>query len=433
MLARSVDSIDNFEDYSQFTQELRLVSKGNDTLDYIVGARYFDGDMDFTQDFQWLIPFNFNRHEVAASTTESIAAFGQIDWHINEAVNLTLGARVTDEERTGFRQQVVRQIYTENERRDWCNNQGSTGGMGPPPGPRTCTAGNDGLQPLGTPLTGEFSDTVTSWNASLQWSPDDNSMFYVSAATGFKSGGFDLRGAGDPTKFVFPKEESMQYELGGKHTLADGRLRVNWALFQLEIDDLQLSTNDPILIQQVVGQAEVTSKGFEWDTVWAVTDEFNLTWTGAYLDSTYDRFRSNCYLLQTAAQGCDNGTQDLSGQRLVFTPEWTSVAGADYTWAVSNDMEVTVSGKWIYIDSFENMVDKDPRAVSDSSSRFDATIALSGNIGEANPWSVALVGRNLSDELVRQWCNSSGLSGAPVVSCTVEEPRYVALRATFGF
>ena len=122
--------------------------------------------------------------------------------------------------------------------------------------------------------------------------------FYFTHATGFKSGGFDLRGAGNPANFIFDEEESTNYEIGGKHTFLDGTLRFNWTVYRTEVEDLQVSANDPVLIQQIVAAADATSDGVEFDLLWAATDALTLSLVGAYTDATYDSFTGSCYLSQ---------------------------------------------------------------------------------------------------------------------------------------
>jgi outer membrane receptor protein involved in Fe transport len=320
-------------------------------------------------------------------------------------------------------------------------------------GPRTCTNGNDGLGVGGAPITGELSDSQFSYNVSLQWHPWDDHMFYATYATGFKSGGFDLRGAGNPAAFAFGAEETANIEFGGKHTLVDGTVRLNWTFFHTEVDSLQLSVNDPVLIQQVVSPADVTNYGVEVDVLWAATDALNLSLTGAWLESEYDgglggpngdRFTPECNLAQSLgfATGCQTLTnttggtysgQDLTGTRLVFTPEWQFVAGADYTFQLGGSMELTLAGKWIFLDDMHNTVTRDPAAFQDSTNRLDVSATLTGITEGGNDWSVALVGRNVTDEYVVNWCNSSTLSGGNAVSCATEELQYFGLRASYGF
>lgn len=458
--------IENFEDYNQFYQELRILSTWDNNWDYTAGFMYFTGELDFTQDLEWaFFPFNFNRHEEASSETDSWPIFGQMDYSFNDQFALTFGGRYTDESREGSKSQLTRTLWDNAPMPTWCNNNTSTGAGGV--GPRTCTFGNDyysgpggvgtvalpgaGALPVGgTPITDTLDESNFSYNASLQWTPTDDHMLYASYATGFKSGGFDLRGAGDPRAFVFGEEETSNIEVGGKHLLVNGTVRLNWAFFHTDVDGLQLSTNDPVLIQQVVSPADVTNYGIEIDGIWAVNDNLNLTLAGAWLESEYDggngpggAFTPECNLAQTLgfATGCTvdtnaSGTpnaQDLTGTRLTFTPEWQFVLGGDYTMPVGDGMELTIAGKWIFLDEMHNTVTRDPVAFQDATHRFDASATLRGNLDSGNDWTLALVGRNLSDEDVIQWCNSSTLSGGNVVSCATEELRYIGLRGTIGF
>ena len=343
--------------------------------------------------------------------------------------------------------QLTRELYTNVPRPDWCNNLMSTGGVGVPvPGPRTCTFGNDfiagpanfGTVPLpgvtgpppigGTPVTGERDESKFSYNASIQWKPTDDHMGYFTLATGVKSGGFDLRGAGDPRVFVFGDEKTTNIEVGGKHSLLDNTLRFNWTFFHTEVDDLQVSTNDPILIQQVVGRANVTNFGVEVDSLLAISGAFNLSMTAAWLDSEIEDFTSGCYPTQTAADGCVGGFFVQDGLRLPFTPDWQVVLGGNYTWRLDNGMELILAGKWSFIDDMHNTLRRDPFAFHDASHRFDASLTLERMYGD-NLWSLAVVGRNLTNEKVFMWLQHLRTRGsAPRFLCD----RRVALHRDQG-
>jgi len=49
------------------------------------------------------------------------------------------------------------------------------------------------------------------------------------------------------------------------------------------------------------------------------------------------------------------------------------------------------------------------------------------------PWTVALIGRNLTDEIVHAFVNASTLSGSAVLTTNIEETRSIALRASISF
>lgn len=435
--ARERVSIQNNEDYDQFYQELRINSNTSGAIDYTVGLMYFDGEMNGNQSFHAVARAiggpsapALARHEFYSSQTESLAAFGEIDWHLSDQFTLTLGGRYTDEDRDGQKAQRPGEVYSDPSEADV-----SLCFMAGPLSP--CTMGDDGMTP-GAPITGSISDSDFSYNVSLSYAVNDDSNLYLTYATGFKSGGFDLRGAGNPEKFVFENEESSNFEFGGKHTLAGGSVRFNWALFHTEVDRLQTSANDPVLIQQIVAPADVTSEGLEVDVQWAATDRLRLSFVGTYLNAEYDNFIGSCYLSQvetgtgcfniTVAAGNRTGVQDLAGEQLVFAPDYQSVLGGDYTLPIGGDKDLTFSAKWIHVGSHYTTIERDPLGIQDSSDRFDVTVAL-----YAQRWSLALVGRNLSNEIIQTFGNASTLSGTAVLATNIEETRSVALRATYNW
>lgn len=442
--------IRNNEKFDQFYQELRVASNTpafGGALDYMAGVMFFSGELDFYQTFNAIAgavgppvpPINpaVSRNEFAASETDSQAAFAQFDWHATEAITLTLGGRFTHESRSGSKAQQVGEIWTRD----------LTAAPIPcdtPTSPLSaCTHGNDGLQPGGTPITGSIDENNLSYNASIRYALNDDNIFYFTNSTGFKSGGFDLRGAGDPDAFIFPEEETTNYEFGGKHTLFNGSLRVNWTLYRTEVENLQVSANDPIIIQQIVASADATSEGVELDMSWAPTDGLLLTFAGAYTDAKYDRFIGSCYLGQpetgtgcmnvTFAQGALQGVQDLSGEQMVLAPEWSWVLGGQYTMPIGGTMELTTSAKWIYVDDQFTSIERDPLAFSNATNRIDASITLSGRFNGGHPWTLSLVGRNLNDELVPVFSNSTTLSGGAIMATNIEETRSISLRGSIGW
>jgi iron complex outermembrane receptor protein len=430
-------SIQNAESYDQWYQEIRINSTNSEDFDYTVGVMYFDGNMDGTQSFHAVAGAiggpsapALARHEFYSSETESYAAFAEVDFHLSDAATLTMGGRFTDEDRAGQKAQRPGAVYSDPSQADTslCFIRG-------PLSP--CTRGDDGMTP-GAPITGEISEKDFSYNVSLSYAANENSNFYVTFATGFKSGGFDLRGAGNPAKFIFGNEDSTNFEIGGKHTLADGSVRLNWAIFHTKVNDLQAAANDPVIISQIVAQGDATSEGVEVDLLWAVNENFRLSAVATYLDAQYDSFLASCYLGQpetgtgcmnvTIAAGSRTGVQELGGRQMVFAPDWNYVLGAEYSMPVGGNREVSLSAKWIHMGSHFTSIEMDPLGFQDSTDRLDVTLALYDQ-----DWSVALVGRNLTDELVHTFTNATTLSGTAIAATNIEETRAIALRATYKF
>lgn len=101
-------------------------------------------------------------------------------------------------------------------------------------------------------------------------------MLYASVASGFKSGGFDgvastAQGAITP----FDEEQALNLEFGFKSTLADGRLRLNGAVFNTDYQDLQIlqsfPNGSPVPPLQTKNAGEARSQGIELEATFAAT------------------------------------------------------------------------------------------------------------------------------------------------------------------
>lgn len=420
-------TIRNVEKYEQFSQELRLVSNGKNTLDYIVGALYLTNDIDFVQDSDFRdAPANggpLRRRQIAAVETDNISVFGELTWNATDTLSLTGGARYTHEERDGAVKQTNFTIYT-------LNNEGARCGPG---GFRIC---HD--------VEGTLSDNDVSWNASVKWTPADRNMFYASVATGFKSGAFNLlSGFTDAlleNVFAFGPEDSINYEVGGKHQFLDRRVRFNWTAFYTQISDLQISQNDPTVIAQIISNAgKAKAKGIEVDGSFDVTDAFRVSLSGAYLDAQYVRFNNApCFTGQTAAQGCTPNlagqkVQDLSGERTTRAPEWTFTMDAEYTIPIGDKLELRPSGRWYFVDDHVLAVDNNPLSVQNSFHKIDASLTLAD---VDKRWSISLVGRNLTNKFTRSFDDATtaiAAFGGGGRFANTEESRTIALKARFTY
>lgn len=119
------------------------------------------------------------------------------------------------------------------------------------------------------------------------WNFSDSSIFYVSAAKGVKSGGFN--GGGLPAERPFQPEENWTYELGTKNVFADGQFIFNAALFHIDWSNLQTlgQSADPAFIGTItrnIGAA--SSQGFEAEFTAFVTEGFQINGGIALNDAT---------------------------------------------------------------------------------------------------------------------------------------------------
>ena len=90
-------------------------------------------------------------------------------------------------------------------------------------------------------------------------------------------------------------------------------------------------------------------------------------------------------------------------------------------------MDVRASLDVLYTDEQDIDVTLDDNVIEDSVTRFNARIGL-----ESESWSLALVGKNLSDEDIGSFATSTPLAGAlgtPSYTTSMERPRTIAVQA----
>ena len=118
------------------------------------------------------------------------AVFGEAYFKLYDNLRLTLGARQTDEKRSGESRSIV-------------------------------------LAPVGPWVASSFSGSKATGKVALDWTPDfsftDQTLIYGSYSTGYKGGGLNNSNSA-PT---YGPEEVIAYEIGAKNTLVGGRLYQN--------------------------------------------------------------------------------------------------------------------------------------------------------------------------------------------------------------
>jgi iron complex outermembrane receptor protein len=180
------------------------------------------------------------------------------------------------------------------------------------------SGGLTALSPPFTPIPGtayQFTDSndYDAWTPrfALQFEPRPSVMTYVSAARGFKSGGFNL--ASPVAGRGFAPERAWSYEAGLKSRMLGGRAILNVAAFHSDYRDLQVQTAIAPGVIDISNAAEATIDGVEIET----TTQFGPLQVGghlAWLDATYDRY---------IAVGVGGVLGDVAGYRLNNAPEWS--------------------------------------------------------------------------------------------------------------
>jgi outer membrane receptor protein involved in Fe transport len=400
------------ESHEQFTQEFLLSSPIGQTVEWLAGLYYQDAtlDLDNTLGLAWsglppveavvlgmVGPVPSTSLDVMHRTqleqnTETWSAFASFTWHITDRFRTIFGLRYSDDEKD---------IDKENL---------TTAHAGPGTSVLPDAVLN-GIYTNALPLFTNHaykldrSEEHTTGDLKFQYDLTDDIMAYFTYATGYKAGGFDTSNLRDQSR-EFEDETVESIELGMKMTLWDGRARVNMAVFEGTYEDMQVSTF--VGAGFIVGNAaESTSRGFEADFEVALTDSVMLNGAFAFLDAEYDSYPDAGPTIDQQIAGMR--TQDLSGETLNFSPEFSGNVGIAYSNSLTDNLDLDLGLDVLYSDEVEIAPDNDSRVSQDSYTKVNARIALVSSDGA---WSVALVGKNLTDEDTYNWVNDGTLSGA---------------------
>jgi iron complex outermembrane receptor protein len=315
-----------------FVQELRLVSNGQNHVDYVVGA-YYQHEQDHAQVFQNIpgiqnyltysgqpnpstlgdLLWDYDRH---TSFTDR-ALFGELTGHITQAWQVTAGVR------------FFRQTYGSS----WTSQLPLCGSV--------CSANltdPTGLS-VGSNET-DFNNHIKKFNTSYNYTP--NNMVYATYSEGFRRGGTNplpLNGpfATLPTYQTFAPDFARNYEVGFKGTLLERRLRYDADAYLIDFRDFQFNTININGYPAVYNGSYARSKGVELQLESAVTDSLNSSIGYAYTDARNTQELQRYDLASYALIPSFGGTGQLyqlfnlpAGARLAGVPERSATFAVDY-------------------------------------------------------------------------------------------------------
>jgi len=122
--------------------------------------------------------------------------------------------------------------------------------------------------------------------------------------------------------------------------------------------------------------------------------------------------------------------QDLSGETLLFSPDWSANLNLEHVTALGEALELHTALDLNYADEFYSALDLDPNTKHDAVTKVNLRLAL---VSTDNAWSVALIGKNLTDKTTSVWNNDVALNAAGAYYGVMERPRTVAIQAKHNF
>jgi iron complex outermembrane receptor protein len=253
-----------------------------------------------------------------------------------------------------------------------------------------------------------------SWsNVSYKLGADyhfsDDVMFFVTTASGYKSGGYAL--LNDGTLRTFDEENNVTYELGVKSTMLDNRLRLNATYFFSQYDDLQLSAWDDEGNTVRINAADTEISGIEIELEAAVTSYWQLNASIGTLDPEYKEAREPITTDLDLKQAPD--FRWSIGSQVYFE---TNIGEFDWTLNINKTS-----------DYFQNVANSTSGA-TDEHTLVNSRVAYTNNDGDI---SVSLWGKNLTDE--QYTTGSLIIDGLGIGAVYTNLPRSYGVDLTYRF
>lgn len=420
------------EDFDQTSFELRLASELGGTFDYLAGLYWQKNDLAIwsqnTANFEYLGPLvplpggpyvisSLNQGVNYGLDVDTISAFAQVTWNVTEAMRFNLGGRYGEESK-------------EVDRTTFCNKL--DGSAFNPTSISDVLARGSGLCPSLPTFSDDRDEDHFMPSVQFQWTPSDALMAYAKWDRSYKSGGFNAAALATLADIEYEEERATGVELGLKSTLAEGAAVLNVALFDTHFDDLQVTTLTGGGQALLSNAGKSISRGVEVEGTWLATDAFRLGGSLAYLDSFYDEYEDGpCNAVQRSAN-VGSGVpcfQDLSGRPTSYAPKWAGYLFGDFGFILENGMRLGFRGDIVYSDHYYYDTDLDPNTRQESYWKFDVRLSLTS---ADDRWSIALLGKNLTNEAIAVWGTDVPLILGSYVAFT-ELPRTITLQGEYRF
>jgi iron complex outermembrane receptor protein len=338
--------------------ELRLASDTDSKLQWMVGAYFLDIDREvgvsLNKDNGSIPTRGLYQPEPGPNSTASLthdqfdsrvyALFGQIEYDVNDDLELSLALRYDSEKRK------VSSLVPVDARQSYID-LNFDGVFNDPLNPALSSLINpEGVIPDKQETYSEFQPKV-----AIRWDATDSTSLFASWGVGFKAGGFNNSGSaatvgifingfincfnplgicfaddiGVPLPVInddFDKETSSAFEVGFNSNLMGGRLQLNGAAYYTEVSDMQffefyVGTFGLLRVVSNIDKVEIT--GVELGASFHATDHIRFYGGANWTDSEIMK---------------NSSRPDTVGNASPYTPDYTVNIGGDLDFPITDNL-----------------------------------------------------------------------------------------------
>ncbi len=398
--AGSTISLINADKTEKFSQEVRLASKSDGALEWLVGGFYTRETISVDQRLI-LRPASLEAYtSLAPAKFEEKAIFADATYHFTPQFDVQVGAR-----------------YSSNDQES--------------------SAVTTSVQPIrfafppsSEPLT-KSSDNAFTWLVTPRYKISPDTMAYLRIATGYRPGGPNSAGLGS-IPLSFKSDTVTSYEVGLKGALPGLKATYEAAVFQIDWDDIQLLTTDTTSqLTYYTNGSTARSRGAELSTRWAPVRGLALEAAGTYLDA---KLTDGLNPPVGAAR-----IYGSKGDRLPGSAKLSGSLSAEYNWAIGETYSAYVGSSLAYVGNryaeFSNLLPiADPVANKAYGVRLKmpsyTTVDLRAGI-YSDDWRFAAYIKNVGDKRGVVEATTRGATSAP--QAIFLQPRTMGVNVTRSF
>ncbi|MBC3812121.1 TonB-dependent receptor [Undibacterium aquatile] len=362
------ETADGLPNLKQVTQEVRLESNTKDSLQWITGLYYFSEDLQVDS-------FNFdsmsagnpqNGYAVQHQNAKSWAAFGTLNYAVNEKLKLRGGVRYTSDKKDFDAQRTQTPFGGKN---------------------------TDFLQ-------AHPSSTNVSWDLGANYTLDKETSLFARAATGYRAPSVQGRVLFGDTISVAQSEKTLSFEAGIKKDILDNTARVSATVFHYTAKDLQLTAGSGSVNQnKLVNADKAVGQGFELDLQANLNRNWKTTVGVSYNDT---EIKDDKLFVAPCGNGCTvtntkgpvAGTVLIGGNPLPRAPKWVGNFSLKYSTQIGAGT-LYANTDWAYKDSYNMFLYE--------AKEYKAKSMLEGGLRVGYVWAdgkyeLAAYGRNITNK-----------------------------------
>ena len=301
-------------DLKKKTQEFRLTSPGNQTLDWLVGAFYTEEAVAASNRSDLLdgpaggptakvfnvLDFNYG------AKLKDTSIYANATYKVSEPFDVQIGFRHASIDQTYYQTTSTSFDYT---------NFFTTGSVGNLPFPSD---------------TVSAAETHTTWMMSPRWRIDPQTMVYARAATGYRPGGPNFLIPGSTAQKSFETDNLLNLELGLKGALPEIKMDYAVSIFNIDWKNIQAPGIDHSTVNNYSfysngGRAH--TRGLEIEGRWKPSPSWMLSGNAAFTEAKLDE------------DIAIDGIQAKAGDTIPLVPAFAFTLTADYTHEIFDGVE----------------------------------------------------------------------------------------------